>query len=168
MTNNSLYDESLLSNRTEALFVALTSLFLMLLAWRVNVSGFDGIAVAFLCFFGLFLFYSVNFRTLTIHLTPESLKLTFGIFTWAIPLNNIADCRLDNDIPVLLKYGGAGIHFMFVRQRYRASFNFLEHPRVVIMLKRKAGLVRDVSFSTHRPNDILRSIQEAISAEQAA
>mgnify|MGYP000900013350 CR=1 FL=1 len=33
-----------------------------------------------------------------------------------------------------LRYGGAGIHFMSIRGRYRASFNFLEYPRVVIAL----------------------------------
>jgi hypothetical protein len=64
--------------------------------------------------------------------------------------------------------GGAGIHFMVVGKRYRASFNFLEHPRVVIALKRKAGLVRDVSFSTRRPVDVLRLIQKAVSAIRVA
>jgi hypothetical protein len=53
---------------------------------------------------------------------------------------------------------------MFVRKRYRASFNFLEYPRVVIAFKNKVGPVRDLSFSTSRPDDVLRFLQEAISA----
>jgi hypothetical protein len=53
---------------------------------------------------------------------------------------------------------------MSIRRRYRASFNFLEYPRVVIAFKRKEGLVRDISFSTRRPDDALRLIQEAASA----
>ncbi|MDH3944005.1 MAG: hypothetical protein OEV06_07935, partial [Anaerolineae bacterium] len=44
--------------------------------------------------------------------------------------------------------GGAGVHLMMVEGRYRVSFNFLEHERVVLRLKRKRGPVRDVSFST--------------------
>jgi len=64
--------------------------------------------------------------------------------------------------------GGAGIHFMMIRKRYRASFNFLEYPRVVIALKRKVGPVQDISFSTRRPDDVLRLIREAVSAKKAA
>jgi hypothetical protein len=60
--------------------------------------------------------------------------------------------------------GGAGIHFISVRGRYRVSFNFLEHPRVVIALKKKRGLVRDVSFSTRHPDEVLQLIREAESA----
>ena len=94
--------------------------------------------------------------------------LSFGIFTWTIPLNNIGGCQLDDDLPVLMKYGGAGIHFMVIRKRYRASFNFLEHSRLVIRLKRKAGLVKDISFSTCYPNELIQLIQAAISTNQPA
>ena len=80
-----------------------------------------------------------------------------------MPLANIEECRLDA-LPALMRYGGAGIHFMVIRGRYRASFNFLEYPRVVIAFKRKVGPVRDISFSTRQPEDVLRVIQEAISA----
>jgi hypothetical protein len=82
-------------------------------------------------------------------------------------LHNVEGCRLD-DLPVLMRYGGAGIHFMFIRRRYRASFNFLEHPRVVISLKRRAGPVRDVSFSTRRPDEVIRLVEAAVSTSSAA
>ena len=168
ITNDDLiYDERVTSKRTEVLFLALTILFFMLLIWRVTAGSLDILAAVFFCLFGLFLFYSVNYRTLIILLTAESLKLTFGIFTWTVLLDNVEECRLD-DIPVLMRMGGAGIHFMRIRKRYRASFNFLEHPRVVIAFKRKVRLVRDISFSTRRPDDVLRLIQEAVSAKEAA
>jgi Ca2+/Na+ antiporter len=167
MTEDILYNERVSSNRTEALFLALTITFLLLLIWRVNVSGLDVLAVVFLCLSSLFLFYSVNYRTLIIRLTSESLKLTFGIFTWRVPLDNVEECRLD-EIPLFMRMGGAGIHFMTIRKRYRASFNFLEYPRIVIAFKRKAGTVRDISFSTRRPDDVLRLMEEAISANRAA
>ena len=168
ITNDDLkYDERVTSNRTEALFLALTLLFLLLLIWRVNAGRPNLLAAVFFCVFALFLFYSVNYRTLIIRLTSEFLKLRFGIFTWTVPLDNIEECRLD-DIPVLMRMGGAGIHFMSIRKRYRASFNFLEHPRVVIALKSKAGPVWDISFSTRRPDDVVRLVRDAVSAKSAA
>jgi hypothetical protein len=140
---------------------------LLLLIWRVTSDRLGILAVAFTCLFILFLFYSLNYRTLLIHLTPNSLKLTFGIFTWTIPVDNIQEYSLD-ELPVIMKYGGAGIHFMIIRKRYRASFNFLEYPRVVIAFTRKVGLVQDISFSTRRPDDMLQLIREAISAKKTA
>ena len=166
MTNETIYDERVSSRKTEALFLALTINFVLLLIWRVITSYLDGLAITFLCFFGFFLFYSLNYRTLIIHITPQSLNLIFGIFTWIVPIENIEECSLDN-VPVFMRMGGAGIHFMFIRKRYRASFNFLEYPRVVIALKRKKGPVRDISFSTQRPEDVLRYIREAMSGHGA-
>lgn len=64
-----------------------------------------------------------------------------------------------------MRMGGAGIHFMSIRKRYRASFNFLEYPRVVIAFKRKVGPVQDISFSTRQPEKVIRLIQEAAIAE---
>jgi len=161
MTENLLYTERVSSKRTEMLFVALTLLFFMLLIWRVTAGGLDILAAVFLCLFAFFFFYALNYRTLTIRLTTKSLKLTFGIFTWNVPLDNIEACCLD-EIPVLMRMGGAGIHFMLIRRRYRASFNFLEYPRVVVAFKRKVGPVRDISFSTRHPDELLRLLQDAL------
>jgi hypothetical protein len=97
-----------------------------------------------------------------IYLTSKSLTLKFGIFTWVVPLDNVEECRID-EIPLWMSMGGAGIHFMLIRKRYRASFNFLEYPRLVIAFKRKVGPVRDISFTTRRPDDVIRLIQEAVS-----
>lgn len=161
------YAERVTSRRTQLLFLALTLLFLLLAVWRVSAARLDALAVVSLCLFGFFLFYSVNYRTLIIRLASESLKLTFGIFTWTVPLDNVEECRLDH-VPVLMRMGGAGIHFMVIRGRYRASFNFLEHPRVVIAFRRKVGPVRDISFSTRQPDDVIRLVREAVSAGTAA
>jgi hypothetical protein len=128
----------------------------------------DVLAGIFLFFFCCFLFYSFNYRTLIIRLTAESLKLSFGIFTWSIPLINVRECQADDDLPWLKKYGGAGIHFMVIRNRYRASFNFLEYPRVVIGLKKKEGLVSDISFSTCHPQEVIQLILKAISTNEPA
>jgi hypothetical protein len=157
MTDDIIYHESISSNKTEALFLALTLGPLLLLIWRVSAGGLDLLAAVLFCLFCFFLFYSVNYRTLTIRLTAVSLELKFGLFTWTAQLDNIAACALD-DLPGLMRQGGAGIHFTMVRKMYRASFNFLEHPRVVIALKSSRGPVRDISFSTRRPDELLRLI----------
>lgn len=165
MNENLLYSERLSSKRTEMLFVALLLLFFTLLIWRATAHGLDILAAVFLCLGAFFFFCALNYRTLTIRLTTKSLKLTFGIFTWTVPLENIDTCRLD-EIPVLMRFGGAGIHFMLIRRRYRASFNFLEYPRVVIALKRKVGPVWDISFSTRHPDELVRLIHQAMAAKK--
>jgi Ca2+/Na+ antiporter len=164
MTDNIEYHEEISSNKTEILFLALTILFFLLLTWRWIISGLDTLAIIFLGLVVLFIFYSLNYRTLKIHLKHVSLELKFGIFTWKIPFDNIESCRLDDNLSALMKNGGAGIHFMTVDHRYRASFNFLEYPRVVIALKKKAGLVRDISFSTRRPEEVLSLIEKGVSS----
>jgi len=151
--NGHFYFERIRSNLTEALFAVLATLFFVLFFWQNNST----LKIVFLCLSLVFLFYTINYRTLLIRLTHEKLQLRFGIFTWTVPLENIADCRLD-DVSAPMRYGGAGIHFMLIKGRYRVSFNFLEHPRVVIALKTKQGLVRDVSFSTQQPEEIVNLI----------
>jgi Ca2+/Na+ antiporter len=158
MNSDHSYQERLYSPRTAALFLLLTLVFALLCAWRVSASRFDTLAVILLCAALVFLFYTLNYRTLVIQITRQSLKLKFGVFTWAEGLDNIESCAID-ELPWLLQYGGAGIHFMTVRSRYRASFNFLEYPRVVIALKRRRGLVRDLSFSTRQPEQVIQYLQ---------
>ena len=167
MTDDLLYSEELSSPRTQALFIGLTALFGALAVWRVKAGRASRLARMFLFFAALFLFYVLNYRTLLIRLTPAALKLKFGLFTWTVPLDNVASCGHD-ELPALQRLGGAGIHFMMVRQRYRASFNVLEHARVVVALKNPAGPVRDVSFSTGRPDRVVQLLQTAAAARQAA
>jgi len=168
MNAHLIYSENISSKRTEFLFLALTLIFLVLFTWRIIASRVDWLAIVFLFFFIVFSFYSLNYRTLIIHITSDSLRLSFGVFSWTIPFSNVDTIQPDDELPALTEYGGAGIHFMLHQKRYRASFNFLEHSRVVLGLKRKAGLVRDISFSTCQPDEIIRIIQEGISAYQTA
>jgi hypothetical protein len=163
--DNPNYDERISSNRTEALFLVLTLVFLLLSVWRINYFWFDFWAGIFLFFFFMFLFYSLNYRTLILRLTPEVLVLQFGIFTWTISLDNAEKCFLDETS--LWRIGGAGIHFSPVHGRYRAMFNFLEYPRVVIKLRRKKGIVRDIAFTTRHPEEVLSFIQDTQLAEKA-
>jgi hypothetical protein len=166
-SGNLVYEEHLTSNRTEALFLTLTVFFGVLFAWRKRARKPGRLSVLSLLLSTMFLFYSVNFRKLVIRLRGETLELTFGLFTWKVPIDNIQACDLD-EIPTFMRLGGAGIHFMLIRNRYRASFNFLEHPQVVIQFKEKVGPVRDISFSTRYPDEVIRLIQETVSANAVA
>ena len=154
-----IYEERVSSLRTSALFGGLTILLLAGFVWRAVVHGFGPLAAVLLVLSVIFLFYTANYRTLVLRLTSESLKLRFGIFTVTIPIESIDTARHD-DLPPLLRYGGAGIHWMAVHGRYRISLNFLEHPRVVLTLHHRLGLARDVSFTTRRPGEIIRHLQE--------
>lgn len=166
MPREQLYDERVSSNRTEALFVTLTLAFLSLAVWRATASGFGFLTIASLCLSAFFLFYALNYRTLVIHLTPQSLILRFGIFKWTVPLDAIETCSLDRTS--LWRIGGAGIHFTSLQGRYRAMFNFLEYPRVVVALREKKGPVRDIAFSTQRPQEVMQLIQEATAPDDPA
>jgi hypothetical protein len=167
-SGNQIYEEKISSNWTQALFVALFLIFGMLCVFRVRAHNSDLLGILFGCFAGLFLFYVVNYRTLIIRLTPERLVLKFGIFTWRVSLDNIDDCRLDDQIPPIVNYGGAGIHFIMYHQRYRVSFNFLEYPRVIVAFKKKVGPVKDISFTTKKPDEVIRLIRAAASVENDA
>ncbi len=158
--NAAIYGEKLSSKKTAKFFIALTLIFLALTLWSVNSHSPDEIAITCAAFFLLFLFYSLNYKTLIIRISPARLKLQFGIFSWTVPSKNMTACEIDNSIPFIMKYGGAGIHFMMVHGRYRVSFNFLEYERVVIRLKRKQGWVSDISFSTQNPEQILAYLQQ--------
>ncbi len=159
MSDKLRHHETLTSLRTEALFIFLMLSFLLLSTWRLLRSGWDGWVVLFVCLFGMFLFYSLNFHTLVIRLDDQSLSLQFGIFTWRIPVSNIA--AVFPDKTSLWRIGGAGIHFTPLGGRYRAMFNFLEYPRLVIALKVKQGLVRDIAFTTRHPDELIRLIRES-------
>jgi len=162
MQKSPIYHERLTSNRTIILFVILTILFACTFAWRLLAVSMDWLAILLLVLACFFLFYTINFRTLDIQIDMERLRLKFGIFSWQIPISNIDSFRPDDDISWLMRNGGAGIHFMFVNGRYRASFNFLEHPRVLIGFRKKLGLVVDLSFSTRQPDQVLSHFEELV------
>jgi hypothetical protein len=57
MRDDLLYEERLSSNRTEALFLALTVLFLTLTVWRLRTGPPDVVAFASFCPFAVFALY---------------------------------------------------------------------------------------------------------------
>lgn len=159
MSNVLLYEERVSSPRTTLVFAALTVLCLALLAWRLVLGGVGVLAAVFLLLSLLFFFSTVNYRVLVIRMAADRLRLKFGVFGWTVPVEAIA--RVSVDTTSLWRIGGAGIHFSVIAGRYRAMLNFLEHPRVVVELTQRRGLVRDVAFSTTSPERIIPIIQAA-------
>lgn len=165
MDDEILYEERLQSNKTTILFIVLSIVMAGLFLWRYSRFDLEGLAITWLVFCIFFIFYVFNYRTLIVLISQKNLTLKFGVFRWKIPVENIEDCYLD-DISGFMKYGGAGIHFMTVHQRYRASFNFLEYPRVLIRFKNKIGPIKDLSFSTRNPDKVIQLLQDAVASEK--
>jgi hypothetical protein len=157
---NHIYNETLSSPKTHALFTFLTVAFLTLFLWRWSNVGLDGWAITFLCFSAFFLFYMFNYNTLKIRITPETLQLTFGIISWKVAIANIKNCHIDE--VSLRRIGGAGLHFTWIKGKYRAFWNFLEYPRVVLSLKKKHGVVHEIAFSTKQPEQVMEIIQNRL------
>lgn len=158
-----IYTEKLRSSITTFLFVDLALIFLLLFGWRVTTVGWKFAPGLFLFLGVFFLFYVFNYRTLRIQISEEALVLKFGLVRWRTSLANIRECALD-DPPLWIKYGGAGVHFAMVQGLYRAFFNFLEGPRILVIFKEKQGLVQALSFSTRQPDQVLALLEGRISA----
>ena len=105
-----------------------------------------------------FFFYGLNYRTLRIFISEDALLLRFGLVRWKTSLKNIQSIQMD-DSPFWIKYGGAGVHFAYVNKRYRAFYNFLEFPRVLITFHQKQGPVQELTFTTQAPEKIIQLIQ---------
>ena len=157
MSKEFVFSENIFSNKTLFLFVKLMLLFGALSARSMFITENRGWGIAFCCISLFFLFYVFNYRVLIIQVDEDELRLKFGLFTWHIHLSNIETSFLDKTS--LWRIGGAGIHFSPIGGRYRAMFNFLEYDRVVICLKEKKGLVRDIAFSTRQPDELMRLLK---------
>lgn len=156
MNEQALFEESVSSARTEAVFIALASVFFVLAAWRVWAAGFGWFSTILAIVAAMFIFYCLNYRTLRVRMNREALILRFGLFSKTIPWRDIH--RAEFDQATLTRIAGAGIHFTFIQGRYRMYLNFLEHPRVVVALD-SPGIVREVAFTTRRPDEVLAAIE---------
>jgi uncharacterized membrane protein YdbT with pleckstrin-like domain len=154
-----IYTEEVRSTRTSALFAGFAVIFLVLFAWRYSAVGWKFTPGLFLFLAIFFLFYLINYRILRIRITHQALRLQFGLVNWTSDLENIRSCQLD-DPPLWIKYGGAGVHFAQVGGIYRAFYNFLEHPRVLVVFWKKQGLVQGISFTTRQPERILEVLEQ--------
>lgn len=154
-----IYREDVRSIKTEQLFILLALAFFALGLWRFSAVGFKFVPGLFIILGMFFAFYIVNYRVLKITITDQGLRLKFGLISWNTDFENIKECLLD-DAPEIIKYGGAGVHFAFVQGEYRAFYNFLEYPRILVRFELKQGWVKALVFSTRNPETIIELLQE--------
>ncbi len=159
-----IYQEEVKSPKTSLLFTLLALVFSALFAWRVAVVGFRAFPIVCLVLALFFFSYLLNYQILRITITEEDVTLKFSLIRWRTRLENIQTCKMD-DSPNLIKYGGAGVHFAFVRGEYRAFFNFLEHPRILITFHHKQGLVQGLVFTTRQPEQVMGFISSRMVAK---
>jgi len=155
------YYEEVRSFKTSLLFLFLSAVFstffikrVLTLGYRENIA-FSTVLLFFSIFFGL---YVLNYWTLKIIITDKKIQLNFGLIRWRSDLSNVKAVEMD-DSPPVIKYGGAGVHFAYVRGMYRAFFNFLEFPRILITYQEKQGLVQGLVFTTRNPEKVIKIIK---------
>jgi hypothetical protein len=153
-----IYHEKLKSTGTSLLFGFLAALFFLLFGWRFSIVGWRFLPSLYLALGFIFFLYVINYRVLEIYITEEHLTLKFGLIPWKTKLANIKNVEMDESPPII-KYGGAGVHFAFVEGKYRAFYNFLEFPRIVVYLNEKQGLVQALVFSTKQPDRLLAILE---------
>ena len=161
MTKDLVYQETLQSKKTSGLFFGLSLLFLILGIWGLVSSGWAALTIVFLVISAVFLFYVINFWKLQIFVDQDLLKVKFGLIRWQVPLENIASIDWD-ELPWVMRNGGAGVHFLLVNGLYRVNFNFLEYARLLVRFKEKAGPVHALSLSTQQPERLTAVINQRI------
>ena len=73
------------------------------------------------------------------------------------------ECHVTDSIP-----HHNSLPFTSLDGRYRAMFNFLEYPRLVVTQKEKQGPVLEVAFSTQHPDELMQLVLGSAAARHAA
>lgn len=102
-----------------------------------------------------FLVITINYFRLTIKIDHERLTVGYGVSKSKISWDNIEDCYLDETSS--LWYGGWGSRLGRVDGKWRAVYNVIGGPRVVVSLKE--GWIREVAFSTKDPEEVMEKIE---------
>jgi hypothetical protein len=156
MSNDNVYEERLYSIRTEALFVILSVISLLLTLVFVNWKIFWLLITIPFLFFVFFLFYALNYPILKTIIAKEKIILKFGIFTKNIKFDEIIDQKIDTTS--MWRIGGAGIHATKIQGVWRMMFNFLEYERVVV--KKNTGFNKEIAFSTKNPKELIEIVKK--------
>ena len=155
MDDGNLYEEKIFLRVTTITLVSFTVVMLLLLIYLISAESYPILIGTFLGAFILFVVVTLNFNTLAIRITPEFVRVAYGIFRRKSVFENIEDCYLDNVSN--FGYWGFGIRIARVSGRWRIVYNIFKCPRVVLSLKK--GRIREVVFSTKNPEEVMRRIK---------
>jgi hypothetical protein len=94
-----------------------------------------------------------NFRYLTIVVTDESVRFSFGIFGTSLPLETLQDCELKRY--QWLPYGGWGLR---MATGGRMAYSVLGVPRGVEITATRKGKLRRYFVSSARPEALAAAL----------
>jgi hypothetical protein len=167
MPADEIYEETipfLVGKLVMALMIALSLLFLFIFIYQ-QLSGPVGSRPApdwlYLVMFVLFAGISylvTSFRKLTISITSQVIKVTFGIFKYTISWGNVEGCYLDKNPGIA--YGGWGVRIGKTKGKSVLVYNVVAAPRVILELKK--GRFGQFAFSTKRPDEVMTIVQQQI------
>jgi len=103
------------------------------------------------------LFITINFSILAIRITTVDLTVSYGVFSYRIPLTKIINCYRDESS--VLGYGGFGIRIGSAGGNTRLVYNTPGDPRVVVKLRE--GRFQEYVFSTRNPDLVIELIRES-------
>ena len=109
----------------------------------------------FSAMFIAFFFLTINFASLSITLTNETIAVGFGIIKHRVLLKDVVNCAPDEVSS--MKYGGFGIRVAKVKGKKRLVYNTIGTPRCVLSLKE--GKFHEFAFSTKNPEEVINVLR---------
>ncbi|MCS7116214.1 MAG: hypothetical protein RMJ31_03000 [Nitrososphaerota archaeon] len=159
MRNSIIYEERIISKWMIIILtvpiVLLLFVFYQLYREGVEIQQFFGY---FLLIILILLGLVMNFSTLIVRFTTQSISVGYGILKYNIEWKDIEDCYLDKTPTI--KYGGWGIRIGKVEGRWRLVFNVIGSPRIVLSLKR--GRFKEFVFSTNDPQKVMGMVKQRL------
>ncbi|UCF08274.1 MAG: hypothetical protein JSW28_00860 [Thermoplasmata archaeon] len=162
MEHDVIYHERFTAKGFIAILSPITVFMLVIMMYHLLVESAEPFlfwTLFYITIFIAFLLLTINFATLTITMTSESITVGFGILKRKIPIVNIADCNRDDVSSV--KYGGFGIRVAKIKGKKRLVYNTIGTPRVLLSLKE--GRFPEFVFSTKSPEEVINVIRAQLS-----
>ena len=103
----------------------------------------------------------INFRALSINITPDGVTASYGRFRRHIPMHRIAGIAQDEGSG-LRNYWGWGIRISRREGKRVTVYNVAGHP--LVLLKLKGGKGEYFGFSTRQPARVIEIIKSRITA----
>ena len=102
---------------------------------------------------------SINFITLRIRITAQTLTVSYGVFRDIVPLTTITGAYPDT-VRSILPCGGWGIRFGRYAGQWRKVYNAIGYQNVVVRLTGRR--ITELAFATREPEKVLFLINREI------
>lgn len=162
MKENSIYREKRASTGIFLLllFVTIVMIAYFLVQLIYGPVGSDPAPTFFLAGFALFfILLTINFRYISIKLTDEYIKVSYGIFSKTLNWVDVVDCEEDEKN----HFYGWGIRFGRYKKQWVWVYNVIGGPRIVFLTGKKNP--RGLIVSTKNPQEILNIAKERLAVK---